>query len=193
MLLIPVLAAGCGGGSKETTTQVATADDGQPPSKADYIGLADAICRNHQSRREDLESQAGELGPLTSKAKARQVASLLRQESANRRDEVQELRDLQPPPADAPKVDAVLSLLSAESAVLDKWADAYDDLDDVAIRRLQIRLGLTAGKATVRGPHVRLRGLRAAVRAVARLFSLRRLGGVVTQRPAKPFTPVRFR
>ena len=149
VVLIPVLAAGCGGGSKETTTQVATAD-GQPPSKADYVGLADAICRNHQSRREDLESQAGELGPLTSKAKARQVASLLRQESANRRDEIQELRNLQPPPADAPKVDAVLSLLSAESAVLDKWADAYDDLDDVAIRRLQIRLGLTAGKATVR-------------------------------------------
>ena len=150
VLLIPVLAAGCGGGSKETTTQVATADDGQTPSKADYIGLADAICRNHQSRREDLESQAGELGPLTSKAKARQVASLLRQESANRRDEVQELRDLQPPPADAAKVDAVLSLLSAETAVLDKWANAYDDLDDVAIRRLQIRLGLTAGKATER-------------------------------------------
>jgi hypothetical protein len=150
VLLISVLAAGCGGGSKETTTQVATADDGEPPSKADYVGLADAICRNHQSRREDLESQAGELGPLTSKAKARQVASLLREESANRRDEVQELRDLQPPAADAAQVDAVLSLLSAETAVLDKWANAYDELDDVAIRRLQIRLGLTAGKATER-------------------------------------------
>jgi hypothetical protein len=150
VLLIPVLTAGCGGGSKETTTQVATADGGRPPSKADYVGLADAICRNHQSRREDLESQAGELGPLTSNAKARQVASLLRQESANRRDEVQELRDLQPQPADAAKVDAILSLLSAESAVLDKWANAYDDLDDVAIRRLQIRLGLTASKATER-------------------------------------------
>lgn len=149
VLLIPVLAVGCGGGSKETTTQVVTADDGQPPSKADYVGLADAICRNHQSRREDLESQASELGPLTSKAKARQVASLLRQESANRRDEVQELQDL-PPAADAAKVNAVLSLLGAETAVLDKWADAYDDLDDVPIRRLQIRLGLTAGKATER-------------------------------------------
>ena len=150
VLLIPVLAPGCGGGSKETTTQVATADDGQPPSKADYLGLADAICRNHQSRREDLESQAGELGPLTSKAKARHVASLLRQESANRMDEVQELRDLQPPSVDVAKVDAVLSLLSAETAVLDKWANAYDDLDEVAIRRLQIRLGLTAGRAADR-------------------------------------------
>ena len=150
VLLIPVLAAACGGGTKQTTTQVATADDGQSPSKADYIGLADPICRNHQSRREDLESQAGELGPLTSKTKARQVASLLHQESANRRDEVQELRDLQPPPADAAKVDAVLSRLSAETEVLDRWANAYEDLDDVAIRRLQIRLGLTAGKATER-------------------------------------------
>lgn len=150
LLLIPALAAGCGGGSKQTTTQVTRANDGQPPSKADYIGLADAICRNHASRREDLESQAGELGPLTSKAKARQVGGLLRQEGANRRAEVKELRDLQPPAADAARVEAVLSLVGAETALLDRWANAYDELDSAAIRRLQIRLGLTAGKAAER-------------------------------------------
>ena len=148
-LLLPTLAAGCGGGSNEATTQVAT-NDGQPPSKADFLGLADAICRNHQSRREDLESQAGELGPLTSKAKAQQAAVLLRQESANRRAEVQELRGLQPPAADVAKVDSVLALVGAETVVIDRWARAYDDLYATAIRRLQIRLGLTARKATRR-------------------------------------------
>ena len=146
LLLLPTLAAGCGGGSNEATTQVAT-NDGQPASKAGYVGLADVICRNHQSRREDLESQARELGPLTSKAKARQAAALLRQESANRRAEVQELRGLQPPAADAATVDSVLSLVGAETVVIDRWAKAYDNLDAAAIRRLQIRLGLTAGKA----------------------------------------------
>jgi hypothetical protein len=148
-LLLLTLAAGCGGGSKETTTQVAT-NAGPPPSKADYIEVADTICRNHQSRREDLESQANDVGPLTSKEKARQVAALLRQESANRRAEVAEVRALQPPAADAATVSSILSLVSAETDVIDWWADAYDAGDAAGIQRLQIRLGLTAGRAAQR-------------------------------------------
>jgi hypothetical protein len=148
-LLCLTLAAGCGRGSKATTTQVAT-NDGPPPSKANYIEVADTICRNHQSRREDLESQASDLGPLTSKEKARQIARLLRQESANRRSEVDELRGLQPPPADAEMVDTILSLVSAETGVIERWADAYDEADAAGVRRFQIRLGLTAGRAADR-------------------------------------------
>jgi hypothetical protein len=147
-LVLAVLAAGCGGGSDETATGVATRD-GQLASKAEFIELADTICRNHQSRREDLESQASELGPLTSKEKARQIAALLRQESANRRKEVEELR-VQQPPADAGRVASILSLVGAEVSVLERWADAYDRADAEAIRRLQIRLGLTAGRAADR-------------------------------------------
>lgn len=146
---LAVLAAGCGGGSDETATGVATRD-GQLASKAEFIELADTICRNHQSRREDLESQASELGPLTSKEKARQITALLRQESANRRKEVEELRVQQPPPADAGRVASILSLVGAEVSVLERWADAYDRADAEAIRRLQIRLGLTAGRAADR-------------------------------------------
>ena len=153
VLLVSPLAVGCGGGSKETTTttttQVATSD-GQPSSKADFIDQADAICRNHQSRREDLESQARELGPLTSKAQARQVADLLREESANRRAEVSELGDIHPPPADAAEVNEILELLRAEADVIDTWAAAFDDLDAAAIRRQQIRLGVTTGRAARR-------------------------------------------
>lgn len=149
-LVLAALAAGCGGGSKDATTQVATNRGGTPASKAHYIELADAICRNHQSRREDLESQASDLGPLTSKEKARRVADLLREEGANRRAEVEELRGQQPPPADAGRVASILSLVSAETAVLERWADAYDRASAGAIRRLQIRLGLTAGRAADR-------------------------------------------
>lgn len=142
-----MVVAGCGGGSKETTTQVAT-NDGQPSSKPDFVELADTICRNHQSRREDLESQAAELGPLTSKTQAREVADLLRKESANRRAEISELGDLDPPPADAGEVNEILELLRTEADVIDTWAAAYDDLDAEAIRQQQIRLGLTARRAT---------------------------------------------
>jgi hypothetical protein len=148
-LLIVTLAAGCGGASKETTTQVVTTP-ARPQSKAAFVDHADAICRNHRSRREDLESQAGELGPLTSRAQAHRVAVLLRKESSNRRAEISELGDLQPPPADAAAVNEFLELVRTEADVIDSWAAAYDDLDEPAIRRQQIRLGLTTGRAARR-------------------------------------------
>ena len=149
-LLVPAVTAGCGGGSSETTTQVTGQRSAAPQSRTDYLELADAICRNHQSRQQDLESQAAELGPLTSKEQARRVAELLREESANRRAEIGELGDLQPPPADAAEVNEIIELIHTEATVIDSWAAAYDDLDEAAIRRQQIRLGLTAGRAADR-------------------------------------------
>jgi hypothetical protein len=142
-------AAGCGGGSKQTTTQVTTSAP-PPQTRVDFVERADAICRNHQSRREDLESQAGELGPLTSKAKAHQVAELLRKESSNRRAEIRELSDVEPAAADTAEVNEILGLVRKETDVIDTWAAAYDALDEAAIRRQQIRLGVTAGRAAQR-------------------------------------------
>jgi hypothetical protein len=147
-LLVSALAAGCGGGPDETTEVKTIAP--QPQSRADYVERADAICHNHQSRREDLVSQASDLGPLTSKAKAHRVAGLLREESSNRRAEVSELGDLPPPAADAAQVNEILELVRTEADVIDTWAAAYDELDAAAIRRQQIRLGLTAGRAAAR-------------------------------------------
>jgi hypothetical protein len=141
-LLGTLTAAGCGSGSKQMTTQAT--------SRASYIQRADLTCKNHQSRREDLESQARDLGQVDSKAKAHQIAGLLRQESANRKAEVQELQALQPPSADAATIDSILSLVEAETGIVDRWANAYDDLNEEQIRRLQIRLGVTAGRAAAR-------------------------------------------
>jgi hypothetical protein len=150
LTLLPVLTAGCGGGSSENSTQVGTQHGEQPPSKAKFVALADAICKNHQSRREDLESQASDLGRLTSKAKAREVAALLRKESGNRMAEVEELERQQPPPGDVATVGSILSLVRGETRVIDRWANAYDGLDSQRIQRLQIRLGLTAAEASKR-------------------------------------------
>ena len=112
--------------------------------------MADTACRNHQSRREDLESQASDLGALTSKEKAHRVADLLREESANRRAEVEELRGLHPPATDVATVNSILALVNRETKVIDSWAGSYDAGDAEGMRRLQIRLGLTAGKAAQR-------------------------------------------
>jgi hypothetical protein len=124
--------------------------DEQPPSRADYVAVADAICKNHQSRREDLESQASDLGRLTSTAKAKEVAALLRKEGDNRMAEVKEVQGRQPSAGDVAAVSSILSLVRAEARLIDRWAKAYDDLDAGQIQSLQIRLGLTAAKAAKR-------------------------------------------
>jgi hypothetical protein len=63
---------------------------------------------------------------------------------------VGELRSLQLPAANAATVESILSLVGTEANMLDRWAAAYGRLDEGTIRRLQIRLGLTAGRAADR-------------------------------------------
>jgi hypothetical protein len=146
VFLIAIVAAGCGGGSTKTATQVKTQQGKRPLSKADYIALGDVICHNHLSRRQDLESQAVDLGALSSPGKAHQVATLLRQESTNLATEVEELDALQPPAGDIGTVQSILSLDRAKAGLIGNWAKAYDDLDAAAIRRLQIQIGVATAK-----------------------------------------------
>jgi hypothetical protein len=145
-LLIALVAAGCGGGSTRTATQAVTQGE-QPLSKARYIALGDVICKNHQSRREDLESQTIGLGPLNSADKARQVAQVLRQQAHNLTAEADELQALPAPPADAGTAASILSLVRAKATVIDNWAKAYEDLDTAEIQRLQVRIGVATASA----------------------------------------------
>jgi hypothetical protein len=144
-LLLPLIAAGCGGGSKGTTTQPATQRSTQPVPKQQFIEIGDAICGNHRSRREDLESQARELGPLNVPSKARRVGNLLREESSNLRDEATEIESRDPP--DAAEVSPVISAIRARARAIERWARAYDELDERAIRAGQIRVGLLTAAA----------------------------------------------
>ena len=144
LALVALATAGCGGGSGGGTTATGTTTDQESGSRSEFVAVADTICRNHQSRREDLESQARDLGPITSKAKARRIAALLRKESRNRRAEARELEALQAPP---PGATAVLVPIRAEANLIERWARAYHELDSAAIRNLQIRLGLLTAKA----------------------------------------------
>jgi hypothetical protein len=144
-LLLPLIAAGCGGGSKETRTQPAAQRSIQPAAKQRFIEIGDAICGNHQSRREDLESQARELGPLNVPSKARRVGNLLREESSNLREEATEIEERHPP--DATALSPVLSAIRARARAIDRWARAYDELDERAIRAGQIRIALLAAAA----------------------------------------------
>ena len=150
VLTVAILAAGCGGGSTKSTTQVETQRHEQLPSKAYYVALADVICRNHQSRREDLESQTIDLGRLDSAGKAHRVAGLLRQEGDNLTAEAHDLQAVQPPSADVATVGSILSLIRAKAGLIDSWARAYDDLDTAEIRRLQVRIGMATTKAASR-------------------------------------------
>jgi hypothetical protein len=140
--------AACGGGGTETVTRVRTQASAEALTKAEYVAAADAICKNHRARREDLEKQATGVGPIVSKDQAHQVADLLRQASDNLMVEVQELRALQPPTADASTLGSMLSILSAQAAEIDDWADAYDKLDAQEIRRFQTRIAEDTAEAT---------------------------------------------
>jgi hypothetical protein len=146
VLLIAIVAAGCGGSTK-SGTKVETEQGNQPLPEADYISLGDVICKNHQSRREDLESQTIALGRLNSNSKAHQVAELLRREGDNLTAEAQELQALQPPPADVSTVESIVALIRAKAHVIGEWAKAYDDLNTAAIRTLQVRIGVATAKA----------------------------------------------
>jgi hypothetical protein len=98
--------------------------DNQPLPKADCIALGDVVCKHHQSRRDDLESQTIDLGRLNSKGRAHRVAGLLRQQSDNLAAEAQDLQALQPPPADVGTVGSVLALVRAKADLIDNWAKA---------------------------------------------------------------------
>src|SRR4051794_15287944 len=140
-VLVALVVSGCGGGSSPTAPQHETRSTVRSPSRADYIELADTICANHRSRREDLESQARDLGPIDSRGKAHRIADLLRRESKNRLAETREL-EIRPPTAGEDSAGAPpLSLLRAQARLIERWARAYDDLDFEEIRGLQRRLG----------------------------------------------------
>jgi hypothetical protein len=150
-LVVAMFAAGCGGGSGKTATTQATAGPTQRPlTKAGYVALGDTICTNHESRRQDLESQANELGPLDSPAKAREIATLLRKESRNLTAEVEELEGLDPPAGEAARVDEILAALRTRATAIRRWASAYYDLDQGRIHTLQVRLGVVSGHAARR-------------------------------------------
>lgn len=140
--------AACGGGGTETGTQVRTQTSAEPLAKAEYIAAADAICEIHRARREDLEKRAIDVGRIVSKDQAHQVADLLRQASDNLMVEVQELQALRPPTADASTLGSMVSTLSAQATEIDGWADAYDNLDGLEIRRLQRRIAEDTAKVT---------------------------------------------
>jgi hypothetical protein len=107
--------------------------------------LADVICKNHQSRRGDLEPDDRLLGQIDTRAKARRVAVLLRQESDNLRAEIEELQTRQRP-LDAGSV--IQSWRSSERRrLIDSWAKATTISTWLRFKGCKIRIGLATAKA----------------------------------------------
>jgi hypothetical protein len=140
VLLLPMVAAGCGGGSKETTTQVETRPI-VPLPKTDYVEVAGRSAGTTSPGERISRARPPTLVRSTRRTRPTQAADLLRQEGSNLTAELQELQALRPPAADVGTVDSVLSAVRARASVIDGWARAYDDLDEARIRALQIRLG----------------------------------------------------
>jgi hypothetical protein len=141
VVVVAAAMAGCGGGTKTSTE-----------ARASYIAKADAICEPVQARRDRLERQVADLGPITA-GKTHQVARLLRRAADDLRGEVRRLGALSPPASDDRTPASVLSFLTDEITHLEAWARAYDDRNENGIQRFQLEIADDSAKAAAVAQH----------------------------------------
>jgi hypothetical protein len=128
--------AGCGGGTKtiiqsRTTTQTET---GPPPTKAEFIARADAICDQYGPQRDRLNKQLSQYTEGVSRTQANQAAEVLRNTADVLRQEFLAIRQLPEPPADASVIDSYLSSAETTISDVDKLAAAVADYDVTRIK-----------------------------------------------------------
>jgi hypothetical protein len=116
-MLVAALAAGCGG--DKGTADTATAPAGPPLTKAAFIMRADAICRRTATAIRSAAAKLRAEGAKTGTIHKDKVAKFLKGSSLPAYDrQLDGLRELTPPKADEPAIDAlVASLASAIDAV----------------------------------------------------------------------------
>jgi hypothetical protein len=110
--LVALAATGCGSSTNTTTPGTTTAAT-SPPTRAQFIAQADAICQQAQSELAPLKARVEALkgsSPSTYKV----AASLVRENVAISRAVQKKLDALAKPPADAATIEKMLGVLSEE-------------------------------------------------------------------------------
>lgn len=126
LVLALLLAAGCGGGD-DTAAETSASDGGEPLSKSEWIEQADAICAGTDAETDELEAEIEELegGPEDVEALA-QLAGILRAGGEVIRNQVNQLRELEPPADDEETIDEMLSTVEANAALAESMADSLE-------------------------------------------------------------------
>jgi hypothetical protein len=139
LLVLGLAVAGCGGDgeSEEPSTVTQTVEEQSGAlTKAEFIQRADAICQAGHEEGEPLVAEFQEAQQAGDAAKA---ADLLRQAADVADEEAGELRDLEPPPADADILDDYISAGETTIQTGRDLADAIDAGDTQAVQVLSDR------------------------------------------------------
>jgi hypothetical protein len=136
--LAALAATGCGSTSTKTgpahtatsaaalETHTATDHLSQRPTKAQFIGEADAICRTLKSEQAPLKARVRALNASSENLPAayKALAPLLRQSVGFARTADSKLQALPKPPGDAGRIEKLLTGYSEEAADVTNFADA---------------------------------------------------------------------
>ena len=130
--------AACGGGGGTTATQTVTAQKqgGYPPTKAEFINQADALCQQFHADTASLRGRIQDLGQPTSTADLHRGADLIRQYADELSSEAAKLREIQPPRGDEAIINTWLSTAESGITAFHDLGDAYDSGDGQRIRSL---------------------------------------------------------
>jgi hypothetical protein len=145
-----VALAGCGG-SESSSTETVTVQSGETLSKAEFVEKADAICADWKPEREALQEQAEELigGINAGSDDARaELSELLSEATENAEQELSEIRQLSPPPADASTIDSMLSTAGVQVALTREESDALRYREFAAFGSVTRRAGAAKAKAS---------------------------------------------
>jgi hypothetical protein len=112
---------GCGGG-----------DDGDRPTRSEFIAAADQICREAQSESESLQGRLNGLaqGRGNTPAELDQAAGLLRRLAIINRSIVRQIGELRAPPEDRAVIERLLATGERSVALGLDLADAYESASE---------------------------------------------------------------
>jgi hypothetical protein len=128
---LALIAAGCGGSDDEAAPNETNAENEPtegPPSKAEFIEQADAICKQFIEDTSSLSRRHENLGGITAE-NAAEAAELFDEIAESRRQTTEELRRLEPPRGDAEVIDDYLSAREIVDSLIASLASAYRELD----------------------------------------------------------------
>jgi hypothetical protein len=129
---LAVIAAGCGGGGSSSVET----SSGYPPGasvefpKQRFIQEADALCSDYQAQAEpirgEIEAIEQSSNPESPKSEVR-LGELLRDAVAKAEAELESIRELEPPKADALTIQTMLDTAQEGNGSADEYAEALEE------------------------------------------------------------------
>lgn len=152
-LALIMVVAGCGGGSSSSTIETSS---GYPPGqsaeypKEAFIEEADALCSDYQAKVAPIKAELEELEKAPnpeSPQNEKMLGELLNEAIAEAEAELDSLRELEPPQADAATIEKMLDTAQEGNGLGTETAEALEDGDTSRFRELVKEVEATNNRA----------------------------------------------